>query len=651
MDFQNINFILFMDILKKNKGVIALFTFVCVAAVSFFSFISPDIYRATSVLLIGMQSEKVLDMQDVVTLGADYYAYNDYLNTQIEILQSRPIAETVFRECVLTKGEVQKPDSFVQRMKKLLKDFKKRIKEYLHLSDQSLTQEEKYLMELEAFRKIIKIDHQRDTQLVSISYEHKDPELAAAIVNALAKAYMDSNLEKKIAGSREALSWLTLESQKMKKVLNEKEIELQKFRSENNIISVEERREILNNTILDLSRKITEAESIHSEYTSRYREKNPKMKQITALLADLRKMLAEKRSEAIENEKKFITYNELSQDIKISQTMLENILQREKETVMTSSLNSNNVSLIEGSVVPYEPVKPKRILNIFLSLIVGLLGGSAWAYVLEFFIMHIRSEKDIAPFNLNFLGYIPFITRQEKNKHFQDSFLLFNNKGIISELFNNLRTSVLLNAELDKKTVKGKSIVITSFLPSEGKTLITCNLGVALAKYRFKVIVVEADLRKPRIKEIFCIRKKEGLSDLLAEGTPLDELVFHTSDPLLDVLHAGRIPENPSELLGSNAFKNMVEQLEQKYEIILIDTPPVFSVTDPIILSSIVKKTVVVSKHNSTPKHLVPVLKRKLELAQSKIIGVIINQVHNMESKSSYADYYGHNYYSADVKK
>ena len=88
MDFQNINFILFMDILKKNKWIIILFTFVCVTTVTFFSIISPDIYRATSVLLIGMQSEKVLDMEDVVTLGADYYAYNDYLNTQIERIRT-----------------------------------------------------------------------------------------------------------------------------------------------------------------------------------------------------------------------------------------------------------------------------------------------------------------------------------------------------------------------------------------------------------------------------------------------------------------------------------------------------------------------------------------------------------------------------------
>ncbi len=643
-----------MDILKRNKWVITLFTSVCVVTVTFFSLISPDIYRATSVLLVSMQSQKVLDMQDVVTLGADYYAYSDYLNTQIEILQSRPIAEKVYNECVLKKAAekaAEKKDSLAEKIKMRIKSLIRGIKNHVFPPDESITEERRYLMQLEAFRSLIKIEHQRDTQLLKITYEHEDPELAASIVNAIADAYMESNLEKKIEGSKAALSWLASESQKMKQILNDKENELQKFRAENNMVSVEERREILNNTILDMSRKITEAESIYSEYSSRYRAKNPKMKQLTGLLTDLKKMLADKRNEAIENEKKFITYNELNQDIKISNSLLENILQREKETLMSASLNSNNVSLVEGSVVPYKPVKPKRTLNVILSFIVGLLGGCAWAYVLEFFIMHVRSEKDITPFNLNFLGYIPYITRQAKNKHFQDSFLLFNNKGIISELFNNLRTSVLLNAELDKKSVKGKSIVITSFLPSEGKTLISCNLGAALAKYRFKVILVEADLRKPRIREVFNITKKEGLSEHLTANTPLEDLVFHTPDPLFDVLHAGTIPENPSELLGSNAFKNLVEQLEQTYEIILIDTPPVFSVTDPVILSSIVKKTVVVCKHNFTPKHLVPILKNKLELAQSKIIGVIINQVHNFESKSSYADYYSQNYYNSYVKK
>ncbi|MBN2143090.1 MAG: polysaccharide biosynthesis tyrosine autokinase, partial [Candidatus Aureabacteria bacterium] len=512
--------------------------------------------------------------------------------------------------------------------------------------------EVKHLKRLEAFKQNIKITHQRDTRLIQISYEHQNPKLAADMVNVITDKYIDYNLKRKINASNEALIWIKSEIEKIRSVLKDKENELQKFRDENNLVSAEEKRELLSQSIIDLNKKITEAEITYASYTKKYQIKHPKMQQLMELMTNLNNDFSAKRKEAIENEKKFIRYNELNQEINISRSLLEHIMHREKETLISSSTNSNNISVIDHASVPYKPVRPKRTINMILSLIIGLLGGIAWAYLLELVKKHVHSSDDFTAYHIPFLGYIPVIKKYLKTHIpvYQDSFMLFNHKGVITEIFNNLRTSVLLNSELDKKTFqekqmsKGKSIVITSFLPGEGKTLISCNLAVVLAKYKYKVLLLEGDLRKPRIKKIFKIESKHGLVDHLSEKTPLDQVIHHSSLEFLDVIHAGSSTEKPSELLGSEDFKRLIEKLEQDYEIIIIDSPPAFSVTDPIILSAIVKKTVIVSKFNVTPKNLIPVLKGKIETTQSKIIGVIINQVRDLEAVSNY---YTNYYYSS----
>jgi len=494
------------------------------------------------------------------------------------------------------------------------------------------------------FQTDIKVEHNKDTRLLFVSYEHKNPELAAEIINKLVSIYISKNLDRKIDASKSAVLWLSHEVDNLRSTLKRNEKSLQNFRKDNNIISADERREIMNKSIIDLSEKLTEAESRFAENKKRYRLKHPTMQQLMDLVSSLNNKLQFTRKESIAFEEKLIKYSELVREVDLTKKLLENVLTREKETLISSSIRSNNISVIEEAIPPSKKIRPKRKLNVLISLILGLLGGITLAFVAEIFKKHVRNATDFAKFGIPFLGYIPAIKKSLfAQNNFQDNYMLLKHKGVISEIFNKLRTSVILKA--GKKEKKGKSIVLTSFLPNEGKTFISCNLAVTLAKYNFKILILEADLRRSRIKHIFETKHQAGVSDYLLNNATLDDVIQKSSLKNLDLLLNYTIPDNPSELLGTDMFKELLPMLEQKYDIIFIDAPPVFAVTDPIILTSMAKNVIIVSKYNYTPKNLIPLMKEKLESANANILGVIINQVQDSTSTEyNSTSYYGKEY-------
>ncbi|MBN2143854.1 MAG: hypothetical protein JW774_04435, partial [Candidatus Aureabacteria bacterium] len=296
----------YLGIISKNKGIIFFFTFVCFMTVTAISYLMPDVYRASSLILVDTESQNIFDVRDVVTLGTDYYAYTDYLNTQMEILKSHSIAEQVFNTCNLDNNlnaafipETEK-STFLTRMRLKYKEFRRDLFRRLLPVRKPESDEVKHLKKLEAFKQNIKITHQRDTRLIQISYEHQNPKLAAGMVNSITDSYIDYNLKRKINASNEALIWINSEIEKIRSTLKDKENELQKFRDENNLVSAEEKRELLKQSIIDLNEKITEAQITYASYTKKYQIKHPKMQQLMELLTNLNNDFSAKRKEAIE---------------------------------------------------------------------------------------------------------------------------------------------------------------------------------------------------------------------------------------------------------------------------------------------------------------------------------------------------------------
>jgi capsular exopolysaccharide synthesis family protein len=211
----------------------------------------------------------------------------------------------------------------------------------------------------------------------------------------------------------------------------------------------------------------------------------------------------------------------------------------------------------------------------------------------------------------------------------------FNPKSPISEQYRTIRTNVEF-ASVDKEL---RTLLVTSSGPSEGKSSTTANMAVVFAQQGKKVLLIDADLRKPTVHYTFKLDNRIGLSTLLVGEQTLDESVRETDVPNLDILTCGPIPPNPSELLGSKAMEKVIMLAQEVYDIILLDTPPVLAVTDAQILGNICDGSIIVVRSEQTEYASIQRAKQLLEPAHAKLLGVVLNDVSQKKSNTYY--YYG----------
>ncbi len=222
---------------------------------------------------------------------------------------------------------------------------------------------------------------------------------------------------------------------------------------------------------------------------------------------------------------------------------------------------------------------------------------------------------------------------------------LSNPKSPISEAYRTLRTNIQFSS-FDKEL---KTISITSSGPGEGKTTSISNLAITIAQTDKTVLLIDADLRKPQVHRVFQLNNPKGLTNVLAQQIPLEEVVKETRIPGLHILTSGPKPPNPSELLGSNAMKEFIKAVSQKYDMVLIDSPPVGVVTDGAILATVVDGTILVVSSGKTYIEEAQRSKQLLQNVKANILGVVLNRI--PVNGRGYYGYYYHHYYEEEAEK
>lgn len=223
--------------------------------------------------------------------------------------------------------------------------------------------------------------------------------------------------------------------------------------------------------------------------------------------------------------------------------------------------------------------------------------------------------------------------------------IVFNKpKSPVSEAYRSIRTNIQF-ANIDKNI---KSIMVTSSTKSEGKTTTLSNLAITMADMGKKVIIVDCDLRRPRIHKVFGLTNIGGVSDVLLNSAYYTDYIKNTEIKNLDILTAGQIPSNPSEMMSSNSMRKLLDKIKADYDYMFIDAPPVAIVTDATILSTIADGVIMVCSSGSIEIELAKTAKQALENVGANILGVVLNKV-NLESRSSYYSYY-YQYYDQDDK-
>jgi polysaccharide biosynthesis transport protein len=361
----------------------------------------------------------------------------------------------------------------------------------------------------------------------------------------------------------------------------------------------------------------------------------------------LRASLESQKSEENRLNESAIEYSLLKRDVDSNRQLYEGLLQKLKEAGVMTGLRSSNVRIVDPASAPTSPSSPNIPRNLAMSLMMGLAGGLALAFVLESRDDSVHSLEQVRMITaLPSLAVIPFASNPSRalpgaKQLSQTTTALasaMRPKSEIAEAYRALRTSILLS-----RTGKwAKILMVTSALPQEGKTTTAINLAIVLAQHGGRVLVIEADMRRSGISQALHLRSDFGLSTILEKGGIFHSAIQSVADiPNLWILPAGPVALHPSEMLASTRMRDLLREVEPEFDHIIIDTPPVLSVTDAAMLSVLADSTLLVARAGMTSRVALRRVHDILTHVDARIMGVILNATDFTEPDRYY---YGQRY-------
>jgi capsular exopolysaccharide synthesis family protein len=358
-------------------------------------------------------------------------------------------------------------------------------------------------------------------------------------------------------------------------------------------------------------------------------------------LADERRLAsayAQAERDATELNRKSIDYSVLENQAKTNREIYQRLLQQQQEMQVAANSTANNVRLMDRAEVPGGPFTPNVPRNLLIALAVGLALGLGLAFGLDYLDDTIKTPEDITrKVNVPFLGLVPAVRGDRV------PVLSGPVPHDFGEAYRALRTSLVFTSGAETTRV----IAVTSAQPLEGKTTTACNLAIVLALGGARVLLVDADMRRPGVHKALHMQNGVGLSHLLVGQARVREAIQRTDDPNFYVMTAGRTPPNPSELLAGERMRRLVENLATgPFDWVVIDTPPVLAVTDAVVISPLVSGVVFVLGAEMTRRRLAERAVQMLSVSKPRVIGAVLNRVNFDRNKYYYSRYYGYQYKS-----
>ncbi len=725
-----------LRVVRRRIWVIAAALGAVVALTALVTARSPKIYRAGASVLIAQSAPEVLgNVRDVYEMGSsEFWAAREYYETQYNVLRSRPVAEKaaatlglaplVLAEELRAAGQ----ESVEARVARdpLLGLPEQLAKKLELLGMDGYSTRAAILEALEGFdaaamlQRTVRVEPVKDSQLVYVVFEDTSPERAALFANTLASAYIEYNLDQKVAATRSAVDWLSDQMQELKDKVRASELALFEFKRDNNIVSVsmEDRQTMIAETLSQLNKTLSESRAKRialeskrdqlseahkkgevpefleevienrliqdlkaayskvkqdeSELALRYTAEHPKLvatrdrlelvrrelqSEVAKILAGvgreydaeeqtegrLKQAIEEIKQEALAINKREIEYNRLKRERDNTQALYEMVLKRQKEADLTQFLRVNNVRLLEQALPPDYPVRPRVLLNLLMALIIGGVFGLVLGFAVDYLDNTLKSQQQVEQLlGLPFLGILPEIKENKGSRLAdlaeRDHYILAHPRSSLAECSRTIRTNLLFMSHDNP----ARRILVTSSGPEEGKSTTTINLAVTMAQSGARTLVIDTDMRRPRLHKSFRLDNDVGISTLILGEATVKQAARPTGVPGLDVITCGPIPPNPAELLHTDAFKRLLDELQERYDRIILDSPPVAAVADALVIAGMVDATVLVVQAGRTTWQAAVEARRRLESVRGRIFGVVLNGI-DLDAKDG-GEYY---YYSA----
>ena len=366
----------------------------------------------------------------------------------------------------------------------------------------------------------------------------------------------------------------------------------------------------------------------------------------------LRSMLEGAKQQALAVNRMELDYERLKREKEQNQQVFEIMVKRQKEVDVAGLLRTNNIRLLDAALVPNHPSRPNRSQNILLAMLLGLVCGIGLVVLLEMLDNTVKSQDDVeSGLGLPLLGILPSIPSDAKGLDREtlmqrDLFVAQSPNSSVSECARAIRTSLLFSSP-DRPF---RVLLIASTGPREGKTTAAISIGITMAQSGKRVLLVDGDLRRPRLHRTFGVPSQAGLSTLILGESTIEEAVKSTSIDRLSVLPAGPVPPNPAELLHSARYTEVVKALSERFDQVIIDSPPVGVVTDALVMSTRADGLVLVVRSGTTPKKAAYRGRRALLEINAHIYGAVLNDVDLGSRAGQYYYYYRYGYYPTDYK-
>ncbi|WP_202723109.1 polysaccharide biosynthesis tyrosine autokinase [Acinetobacter baumannii] len=481
------------------------------------------------------------------------------------------------------------------------------------------------------------------TGILGLSYQGQDQEHITKVLNAILATYSAQNIERRSAESAQTLKFLDEQLPDLKKQLDDAERQFNKFRQQYNTVDVTKESELYLTQSITLETKKAELEQKQAEMAAKYTAEHPAMREINGQLAAINKQIGELNSTLKQLPDVQRQYLQLYREVEVKTQLYTALLNSYQQLRIAKAGEIGNVRIVDTAVEPVEPIKPKKLLVLILSVFVGGFIGALIALLRNMLRTGIKDSGQIEnEMDLPVYATVPRSPIQEsrikilKKKKSIPILAVKNSDDIAIESLRSIRTAIhfaLANA-------KNNIIMIAGPSPEVGKSFISTNLATIFAQGNKRVLLIDADMRRSYMHKYFDVDVKPGLSELLSGQADLQKVLHKTQVANLDVITRGKSPTNPSEILSSNQFKELLEQLQSQYDHIIIDTPPVLAVTDGIIISQYTGVNLIVARYAKSQMKELELTVNRFEQAGVKVNGFILNDI--QRASAGYG--YGYNY-------
>ncbi|MCG8286158.1 polysaccharide biosynthesis tyrosine autokinase [Acinetobacter seifertii] len=513
-----------------------------------------------------------------------------------------------------------------------------------NLKDQSYTLTKLALLTaVNQFNSIYSVNEKgKMTGVIGLSYLGQDPEHITQVLNNVLTVYHQQNIERKSLESKQTLAFLEKQLPELRKQLEDSEIKFNQFREKYKTVDVNAESELLLKQNIDLEKLKIELQQKQAELSAKYTNDHPLISQIDAQITEINKKIADLNNRLTQLPETQRLYLQLYRDVKVNTELYTSLLNSYQQLKIANAGEIGNVRIIDTAVEPVKPVKPKKLIVLILSIFVGGFIGILIALLRNMMRSGVNDSTQIEnELDLPVYATVPRSPIQEtrmsilKKKKSIPILAVKSSDDIAIESLRSIRTAI----HFALTSAKNNIIMIAGPSPEVGKSFISTNLATIFAQGNKRVLLIDADMRRGYMHKYFDVDVKPGLSELLSGQADLTQVLHKTQVANLDVITRGKSPTNPSEMLSSTQFKDLLEKFQTQYDHIIIDTPPVLAVTDGIIISQYTGVNLIVARYAKSHMKELELTVNRFEQAGVKVNGFILNDIQRSSGGG-----YGYNY-------